>query len=125
MAGALDLPISTDTDETLIGVSATATSCAAALSCAACCVLPLALPAALLAGTGATLGWLESASPWLRLLSVVVVAAAWLMIWRKSVRTGKKAARSTMILLGVSTVLTAALLLWEPYFEVIVVDFLR
>ncbi len=125
MAVSLDMPVSVDTNETLVGATATAASSAAVLSCAACCVLPLALPAALLAGTGATLGWLESASPWLRLLSVVIVAAAWLMIWRQSVRTGKRAARSTIILLGLSTVLTVISLLWEPHFEAAVIGFLR
>lgn len=117
MAVSLDLPVSADTNAMLVGVTATATSSAAVLSCAACCVLPLALPAALLAGTGATLGWLESASPWLRLLSLAIVATAWLMIWRHSMRTGKRAARPTIVLLGLSTVLTAISLLWEPYFE--------
>lgn len=102
-----------------------ATSSAAVLSCAACCVLPLALPAAAIAGAGATPSWFEGAAPWLRGLSVLIVAAAWFMVWRQTAKTGRKAARSTIILLGISTVLTVIALLWEPLIEASLIGLLR
>lgn len=111
--------------EMAVGAAATVTSSAAVLSCAACCVLPLALPAAALAGAGATLGWFESASPWLRMASVIVVLAAWAMVWRESARTGRRAARATIWLLGISSLLTAISLLWEPFIEGPLIQILR
>src|SRR3546814_6306741 len=64
MTLAMEAPAPPGNSETAVGVTATATSTASVLSCAACCVLPLALPASALAGAGATLSWFESASPW-------------------------------------------------------------
>ena len=98
--------------ERAVGVTATATSTTAVLSCSACCVLPLALPATALAGAGATLSLLETASPWLTLFSVGVVLAAWIIVWRQSAATGKRAARSTIIMLSISTGLTVIALVW-------------
>ncbi|WP_434405477.1 hypothetical protein [Sphingobium sp. DN12] len=108
--------------ETSVGVAATITSSAAVLSCAACCVLPLALPAAALAGLGTTLSWFEGASPWLRILSVLIVAAAWIMVWRQGRNTGRRAARSTLMLLSISTVLTVISLVWEPFIEAFIIS---
>lgn len=125
MATRMETPEQTGAAEAGAGVAATMTSSAAVLSCAACCVLPLALPAAALAGAGATLSWLEGAAPWLRALSVIVVAAAWFIVWRQSRATGRKAAPSTLILLGVSTLLTVIALLWEPLIEAPLIGLLR
>lgn len=110
-------PVSARNNETAVGVTATLTSSASVLSCAACCVLPLALPAAALAGAGATLSWFESAAPWLRVASVIIVFAAWWMVWLQSAQTGRKTARSTIALISISTALTILSLLWEPFLE--------
>lgn len=118
-------PTNAGSTETAVGVTATLTSSASILSCAACCVLPLALPAAALAGAGATLSWFESASPWLRAASLVIVLVAWWMVWWQSARTGKSAARSTIILIGIATVLTIFSLLWEPFIEGPLIQLLR
>lgn len=124
MTKSLDSPVSADTNETIVGVTATATSSATVLACSVCCVLPLALPAAAFAGAGATMAWFENASPWMTVLSVVIVSLAWVIIWRQSARTGKRAARSTIILLNISTVLTVIALLWVPYIEGILIRLL-
>ena len=103
--------------EHAIGITATTVSSGAVVACAACCVLPLALPAAMLAGAGAALAWFENASPWMALFSVVVVILSWAMIARQSLKTGRKPARATLILLGISTALALIALFWYPYVE--------
>jgi len=70
------------------------------------------------------MAWFENASPWMTVLSVVIVSLAWVIIWRQSARTGKRAARSTIILLNISTVLTVIALLWVPYIEGILIRLL-
>lgn len=125
MATHFETPEQGGAAETGVGIAATVTSSTAVLSCAACCVLPLALPAAALAGAGATLSWFEGAAPWLRGLSVLIVAAAWFMVRRQTAKTGRRAARSTIILLGISTVLTVIALLWEPLIEAPLISLLR
>lgn len=125
MATLVEAPEHNGAVETGVGIAATVSSSAAVLSCSACCVLPLALPAAALAGAGATLTWFESAAPWLRGLSVVILAGAWFMVWHQTSKTGRSAARSTVILLGVSTMLTVIALLWEPLIEAPFVGLLR
>ena len=124
MTKSLDLPVSAGTNETLVGVTATATSSATVLACSVCCVLPLALPAAAFAGAGATMTWFENASPWMTVLSVVIVSLAWVIIWRQSVRTERRAARSTIILLSISTFLTVIALLWVPFIEGVLIRLL-
>ena len=77
-----------------------------AVACAACCVLPLAIPAVVLAGTGSVLAWLVTGP------ALVVVAAAWVWIWRQSVRSRATPARSTLYMMGLATAVLALALLW-------------
>lgn len=70
------------------------------------------------------MAWFENASPWMTVLSVVVVSLAWVIIWRQSVRTEKRAARSTIILLSISTFLTVIALLWVPFIEGVLIRLL-
>jgi ABC-type nickel/cobalt efflux system permease component RcnA len=57
-----------------------ATLATGAVACAACCVLPFALPAAVLAG--GMLAWLAKAHLWIAGLAILVVIGAWIA-WRK------------------------------------------
>lgn len=96
-----------------LGVVSVATSAGAVLSCAACCVLPLALPAVALDGMAGGLAWMEAAHGWLTVAAVVLLAGAWGYVWRQSAATGRRAARATILLLGIATALTLVALAWS------------
>lgn len=96
--------------------AAVATSGTAILACGACCILPLALPAVIVAGLGGSLSWFAKALPWLTLISLIAVAVAWVMVWRESRATGKRASKLTLLLMLVATVMLAISLAW-PFIE--------
>jgi hypothetical protein len=77
-----------------------------------CCVLPLALPAVILAGGGSILAWFAGAFAWMTGVAVVAVAAAWGWVWWESARSRARPAPSTLYLMGLATVLLAVALLW-------------
>ncbi len=81
--------------------------------CAACCVLPLAWPAIGLVLTGSTIAMLEESQPWLTAVSLVVVAAAWGMVWHSSRKTGKRTNPASWAVLGGATALLAIALCWR------------
>ena len=94
---------------------ALACSCAA-VACAAACVAPMALPAFVLAGTGAALAWLAGAHGWMTGLALLTVAAAWLWIGWETRRSGMRPSPSTLRFMGVATFLLALALVW-PFVE--------
>ena len=104
--------------EKAAGAAALVSSTGALLACSACCVLPMALPAVALALGATTLSWMEAAHGWLTIVSVVLLLGAWsLVLWHSS-RSGRRAARATIIMLVVASVLTALALAWawvEPW----------
>ena len=102
--------------ETAASAAALASSSGALLACSACCVLPLALPAVALALGATTLSWMEAAHGWLTLAATLMLLAAWGLVWRQSARTGQRAAKATISMLGASTVLTGVALAW-PWLE--------
>jgi hypothetical protein len=87
-------------------------SAAGAVAACAVCVLPLALPAVLLAGAGGVLAWLGNAHVWMTGVAVVALAAAWLWVWRQSARSRVRPAVSTLTMMGVATFLVASALFW-------------
>lgn len=93
-----------------IALGATGATVAA---CAACCVLPLAWPAVGLVLSGTAIGMLETSQPWLIIISLVFVAMAWIMVWRKSRVTGRRTKSATWLVLGVATMLLAIALCWR------------
>jgi hypothetical protein len=97
---------------------------AVAAACAAGCLLPLTLPAVVLASTGTMLAWLAGAHAWMTALAGIAVAAAWVWIWRESVRSGVRPARSTLYMMVVATLLLALALTW-PLIEPKVLAVLR
>lgn len=99
-----------------LGAVSVAASAGAVLSCAACCVLPLALPALALGGMAGALAWMETAHGWLTVAAVVLLAGAWGYVWRQSAATGRRAARATIVLLAIATALTLVALAW-PWIE--------
>ena len=116
--------VTTDNSGKAAGLGAMAASSAAVIACGACCILPLALPAIALASLGGTLAWLAGAHPWLTGLSVLIVIAAWAWIIWQGRRTGKRQARSTLVLMSISTAFTLLALAW-PWIEPSIMAALR
>lgn len=109
-------PALSDNGEKAVGAAALATSSGAVLACSACCVLPLAIPAVALALSATTVAWIEAANVWVTGFSVILLAGAWALVLRQTARSGKRAAKSTIYMLGAATVLTGVALAW-PWLE--------
>jgi hypothetical protein len=98
-------------------VGATATIAAAgALACGVCCVLPFALPAAILGLTGGVIGWFAGVQPWLTAASVIAVVVGWAWVSVQSVRARRRPAYSTLATMSVATILMIAAWEW-PHIE--------
>jgi len=110
--------------EKAVSAAALATSSGALIACSACCVLPVALPAVALALGATTLSWMEAAHGWLTLGAVLMLLAAWGLVWRQSARTGRRAAKATLLMLGAATLLTGVALAW-PWVEPALVALVR
>lgn len=95
-----------------------------ALACGVCCVLPFALPAAILAMSGGVLAWFAGARGWMTALAAVAVGGAWLWIGVQTFRTRRRPARSTLLTLTVATAILALAVAW-PGIEPIVVAWLK
>ncbi|MCW3847905.1 hypothetical protein OF829_11700 [Sphingomonas sp. LB-2] len=110
-------------DNRTVGTVA-ATASVAALACGVCCVLPLAIPAAMLGSFGALISWFAHAYGWLTPIAVAAVAAGWLWIAYQSKRSGKRPARSTLAIMGLATAMMVLAYLW-PAFEGLIGTALR
>jgi 4-amino-4-deoxy-L-arabinose transferase-like glycosyltransferase len=95
-----------------------------ALACGVCCVLPFALPAAMLASTGAVLAWFVKIQLWAKILAVLAVVGAWGWIAWQSRRTRRKPARSTLVMMGMATTILTVSMLW-PLLEMPIIRMLR
>lgn len=95
-----------------------------ALACGVCCVLPFALPAAILAMSGGVLAWFAGAHGWMTPLAAAAVAGAWLWIGVQTFRARRRPARSTLVTLSVATAILALAVAW-PRIEPIVVAWLK
>ena len=91
-----------------------------AVACGACCVLPLALPAVVLAGTGGILAWFADAHAWVTGLAMLAVIGAWGWIAWQTIQTRCQPAPSTLYLMAAATTLTALAILW-PFIEPLLV----
>ncbi|MBR0779148.1 hypothetical protein JQ543_11345 [Bradyrhizobium diazoefficiens] len=78
-----------------------------AVACAACCVLPFALPAVALAGVGGAIAVLGRAHGLMTILSIAVVLGAWGWIGWRSRTAGLKIRKPALAAMGAATVLTA------------------
>jgi hypothetical protein len=95
-----------------------------AIACGVCCVLPFALPAAVLAGTGPVLAWLVGIHKWVTLFAILAVVGAWGWVAWQSRRTQRRPAASTLAMLTLSTALLTVALLW-PLIEKPLIRMLR
>lgn len=95
-----------------------------ALACGVCCVLPFALPATIVASTGAVLAWFVKIQVWAKILAVLSVLGAWGWIAWQSRRTHRKPAASTLVMMGAATMVLAVATLW-PLLEKPIIRMLR
>lgn len=101
-----------------------ATASLAAVTCGVCCVLPFALPAALAGTLGGVFAFFESAFPWMRWAAILAVMAGWLWVLWQSLRTGKRPARSTLLVMMFATIALAVAMMW-PLLEEPIIRLLR
>lgn len=98
--------------------TAATTTAIGAIACGVCCVLPFALPAVVLAGTGGVIAWFGQAF-WGALYSAgVLVTIAWAWVAVSSIRTRRRPAPSTIRAMLVATVALGVALIWptlEPH----------
>jgi hypothetical protein len=104
---------------TAIAAYAAGVAATGALACAACCILPFALPAAALAFTGGALAWLASVYHGAIIAAAALVAAAWIWVVRQSLRTRKRPAATTVLVMLVASAMLALAYFW-PAIEPIV-----
>ena len=83
-----------------------------AVVCGACCVLPFAVPAVVLASTGTILAWFAAAHAWVTGLAILAVAGAWGWIAWQTVQTRRRPARSTLYVMAGATALMVVAVLW-------------
>lgn len=106
--------------EVAVSASAAVGGVASVLALAACCVLPLALSVAGASFAGAAV--LAGARHWLTLVAAVVLAAGWLLHWRRArlcrrdAACGRPSPLAFWLLVG-ATLLIVLSLTWEPYVE--------
>jgi hypothetical protein len=93
-----------------------ATASVTALACGVCCVLPFAIPAAMLGSVGGILAWFSRAYGWLTPVACAAVIAGWLWVAYQSRRSGKRPARSTLLIMAFATVMMVLAYMW-PMFE--------
>lgn len=103
---------------------AAALAATGAVACGVCCVLPFALPAAILAVTGGALAWFAGLMPWITGLAVLAVAGAWVWVGLQTIRARRRPARSTLAIMGMSSVFLATALAW-PRLEGAIIAMLR
>ena len=83
-----------------------------AVACGVCCVLPFALPAAVLASTASLLAWFVKLHVWVTILAILSVVGAWGWIAWQTRRTRRRPATSTLFMMGAASVLLAIAVLW-------------
>ncbi|ODT81447.1 MAG: hypothetical protein ABS76_11410 [Pelagibacterium sp. SCN 64-44] len=101
-----------------------ATASTAALACGVCCVLPFALPAAILGSVGGVLAWFADAYRWLTPVAVVAVAAGWGWVGYQSWRSRRSPARLTIAVMVFATIMMAMAWVW-PAFEGVAIALLQ
>ena len=91
---------------------AAAVTALAAAACTACCILPFALPAAVIAFAGGSIAILDHAHGWVTKLAIAVVICTWSWIAWQRWRSGRRIARIAAALMIVATLLTVTAASW-------------
>lgn len=113
-----------DPNQKAVGVGSMVATTGAVLGCAACCVVPLAFPVLALGASGAVLAWFAGAHMWITGVAFMIVLAAWGWLAWRTFRRGHPLARSTVIMMTVSTLMLALALIW-PRIEPALMAMLR
>jgi cytochrome bd-type quinol oxidase subunit 1 len=100
------------------------TASSAALACGVCCVLPFALPAAMLTSLGGVFAWFADVYRWMVPLAVLAVAAGWLWVGWQSWSIKRQPARRTLVVMAFATAMMVLALLW-PAFEPFILQLVR
>jgi hypothetical protein len=110
-AAAPDAPAPRSPGAKAAGLTAVAVA-TGAVACGACCVLPFALPAALLASSGGVLAWFAPMRGWFTVVAVLAVVSAWAWIAWQTRRTQRKPAASTFFVMTAATVVMGVAVFW-------------
>jgi hypothetical protein len=100
------------------------TAAAGAMACAACCVLPFALPAAALASVGGVLAWVDHIHIWVTRLAIVAVVVAWGWIIGQSAKARRMPGATTLYVMLAATALAGTALAW-PLLEKPIIQALK
>ena len=122
-ASAATIPAKAAPGTKAAGVTAVTLS-AGAVACGVCCVLPFALPAALLASIGTLLAWFVKMHLWVTILAILSMVGAWGWVSWQSRRTRRRPATSTLFTMAAATVLLTVAVLW-PLIERPIIQALR
>jgi hypothetical protein len=115
--------IASASTDRVVGTSA-ALAATGALVCGVCCVLPFALPAAALAVGGGVVSWFAKATPWAIRIASVAMLTGWAWVIVQSIRTKRRPARSTLLILAFATAMFASAAIWW-HFEREIIHLLR
>jgi len=97
--------------ETAVSVTA-ATLASSAVACVACCIVPFALPAAMLAGVGSTLALFDHAHRWMTNVAALAVIASWAWLTWQAVQNNRKPSTSAVAIMFVASGIITIALLW-------------
>ena len=89
------------------------TTSTAALASGVCCVLPFAVPAAILGSIGGVLAWFAEAYRRLTPVALVAVGAGWAWVGYDSWRTRHSPARPTLLVMAFATIMIVAAWIWS------------
>ena len=91
---------------------AAAIAAGTAAACTACCVLPFALPAIVLANIGGIIALVDHAHGLVTWMAIAAVAGAWIWIGHQTLNTRTRPAISTLATMGVATVVITLAASW-------------
>jgi len=97
---------------------------AGALLCGVCCVLPFALPAVAIASAGGILAFFADWFWGALYAAVAMVASAWVWVIRTSLRTRKRPAHRTLVMMTFATIILAIAAVW-PTVEPHIIEILK
>lgn len=103
---------------TRLASTAATTTAIGAIACGVCCVLPFALPAVALAGTGGVIAWFGQAFWGALYTAGALVTLAWTWVAVITFRTKRRPAPSTLRAMLMATVALGVALIWptlEPH----------
>jgi hypothetical protein len=112
------------TDRRSLTSTGALTSAGVAVACGVCCVLPFALPAVAMTWFGGVFATLAGMYRWAGVVAIGMIAAGWLLVWWRSMRTRGAPAGSTMRTMMLATLIGGVAVGW-PLVERSVIAWLQ